>query len=101
MEPGEVVEVAGMAVLGKFNVGKSVSLGIATRIATLGMVSVMTTPKPQPAVLTTKRTLVLGIKAAIVDQPDSKIATEIPRQQPRAKPGRRGMLYHAAALTDA
>jgi len=100
MEPGEVVEVAGMAVLGKFNVGKSVALGIATGIATLGMVSVMTTPKPQPVVLTTKRMLVLGIKVGIIDQPDSKIVTEIPREQLRAKPARRVMLYQAVDLTD-
>ena len=100
METGEVVEVAGMAVLGKFNVGKSVALGIATGIATLGMVSVMTTPKPQPVVLTTKRMLVLGIKVGIIDQPDSKIVTEIPREQLRAKPARRVMLYQAVDLTD-
>src|SRR5437867_6291738 len=100
LEPGEVVEATGMAVLGKFNAGKSVALGIATGIATLGMVSVMTTPKPQPVVLTTKRMLVLGIKVGIIDQPDSKIVTEIPREQLRAKPARRVMLYQAVDLTD-
>lgn len=89
-----------MAVLGKFNVGRSVALGIATGIATLGMVSVMTTPVQQPIVLTTKRFLVLGIKKGIVDSPDSKIVTEIPRSELRAMPAKRVMLYHAVDVTD-
>ena len=100
MQPGEVVELAVMAVLGKFNWGKSMALGIATGIATLGMVSVMTSPKPQPIVLTTKRMLVLGIKVGIVDQADSKIVNEIPRSELRAKPAKRVMLYYAVDLTD-
>lgn len=100
MEPGEVIEATGMAVIGKFNYGKSVALGIATGIATMGMVSVMTTPKQQPVVLTTKRFLVLGIKTGIADQPDSKIVTEIPRSDLRARPARRVMLYQAVDLTD-
>ncbi len=100
MEPGEVVEATGMAVLGKFNVGKSVALGIATGIATLGMVSVMTTPVQQPVVLTTKRFLVLGIKKGIVDSPDSKIVTEVPRSELRAKPAKRVALFIAVDLTD-
>ena len=90
-----------MAVLGKFNVGKSVALGIATGIATLGMVSVMTTPVQQPVVLTTKRFLVLGIKKGIVDSPDSKIVTEVPRSELRAKPAKRVALFIAVDLTDA
>ena len=100
LEPGEVVEVAGMAVLGKFNVGKSVALGIATSIATLGMVSVMTTPVPQPIVITTKRFLVLGIKQGIVDKPDSKIVTAIPRADLRARPAKRVALFIAVDVTD-
>ncbi len=100
LEPGEVVEATGMAVLGKFNVGKSVALGIATGIATLGMVSVMTTPVQQPVVLTTKRFLVLGIKKGIVDSPDSKIVTEVPRSELRAKPAKRVALFIAVDLTD-
>ena len=101
LEPGEVVEATGMAVLGKFNAGKSVALGIATGIATLGMVGVMTTPVQQPVVLTTKRFLVLGIKKGIVDSPDSKIVTEIPRSELRAKPAKRVALFIAVDLTDA
>jgi hypothetical protein len=100
MQPGEIVEASTMAVVGKFNWGKSVALGIATGIATLGMVSVMTTPKPQPVVLTTKRMLILGIKVGIIDQPDSKVVTEIPRSELRARPAKRVALYHAVDLTD-
>jgi hypothetical protein len=100
MQPGEIVEAATMAVVGKFNWGKSVALGIATGIATLGMVSVMTTPKPEPVVLTTKRLLILGIKTGIVDQPDSKLRAEIPRADLRARPAKRVALYHAVDLTD-
>src|SRR3989442_7062528 len=90
MEPGEAVEVAAMAVLGKFNVAKSVALGVATAVATLGMLSVMTSPAPQPVVLTTRRFLVLGIKVGIVDTPDSKIVTAVPRERERDGYGKRG-----------
>jgi hypothetical protein len=100
MAPGEIVEVAAMAVIGKFNYAKSVALGIATGLATLGMVSVMTTPKPQPVVLTTKRMLVLGFKGIIVEEADSKIVNEIPRSELRARPAKRVALYHAVDLTD-
>jgi hypothetical protein len=100
MQPGEIVEVAGMAVIGKFNVAKSVALGVVTGLATLGMFSVMTSPTPQPVVITTRRLLVLGIKVGLVDKPDSKIVTEIPRSDLRAKPAKRVLLYHAVDLTD-
>ena len=100
MQPGEIVEATAMAVLGKFNYGKSVALGIATGIATLGMVSVMTTPKQQPLVITTRRFLVLGMKTGIVDKPDSKIVTEIPREDLRARPAKRVFTYFAVDLTD-
>ena len=100
LQPGEVVEATAMAVVGKFNWGKSMALGIATGIATLGMVSVMTTPKQQPVVATTKRFLILGIKTGLVDKPDSKIVTEIPREQLRALPAKRVFTYMAVDLTD-
>src|SRR5260370_3977413 len=89
-----------MAVIGKFNYAKSVALGIATGLATLGMVSVMTTPKPQPVVLTSKRMLVLGFKGIIVEEADSKIVNEIPRPDLRARPAKRVALYYAVDLTD-
>jgi hypothetical protein len=100
MAPGEIVEVTAMAVIGKFNYAKSVALGIATGVATLGLVSVMTTPKPQPVVLTTKRMLILGFKGIIVEEADSKIVTEIPRSELRARPAKRVALYYAVDLTD-
>src|SRR5437016_2077173 len=53
-----------------------------------------------PSTIRTKRMRVLGIKVGIIDQPDSKIVTEIPREQLRAKPARRVMLYRAVDLTD-
>ncbi len=100
MQPGEVVELAAVSVLGKFNVAKSVALGVATAVATLGLVSIMTTPTPQPVVLTTRRFLVLGIKVGIVDKADSKIVTEVPRADLRARPAKRVALYFAVDLTD-
>jgi hypothetical protein len=100
MQPGEIVEATAMAVLGSFNVGKSVALGIATGIATLGMVSVMTSPKQQPIVVTTKRFIVLEIKTGIVDRPDSKIRIEVPRSDIRAQPAKRVFTYIAVDLTD-
>lgn len=98
-QPGEVIEVVGEAVLGKFNVGKSVALGIATGIATMGLVSVMTSPVAQPIVVTTKRFIVLEIKKGIVDRPDSKIRLEIPRSEIRALPAKLGLTY-SVDLTD-
>jgi hypothetical protein len=95
-----VITTRRFLVLGKFNYGKSVALGIATGIATLGMVSVMTTPKQQPLVITTRRFLVLGMKTGIVDKPDSKIVTEIPREDLRARPAKRVFTYFAVDLTD-
>lgn len=101
MVPGEVVEATGMAVLGKFDVGKSAALAAVTAVATLGMVSVFTVPKPQPVVLTTRRLLVLGIKSGIVDSAESRVVAELPRSELRAMPSKRVMLYHAVDLTDA
>jgi hypothetical protein len=101
LEPGEVIEATSMAAVGKWNVGKSVALAAVTAVATLGMLSVMTVPKPQPLVLTTKRFLILGIKQDLmVEHPDSKIVAEIPRGELRAKPAKRVALYHAVDVTD-
>ena len=100
MEPGEVVEATGMAVLGKFELGKSAALAAVTAVASLGLVSVISVPKPQPVVLTTRRLLVLGIKTGIIDSAESRIVAEIPRSELRATPSKRVMLYHAVDLTD-
>ena len=100
MQPGEIVELAAVSTLGKFNVAKSVALAAATAVATLGMVSIMSTPKAQPVVLTTRRFLILGIKSGLVDKPDSKILTEVPRADLRARPAKRVALYFAVDVTD-
>lgn len=101
MQPGENVEATAMAAVGKWNVGKSVALAAVTAVASLGMLSVMTVPKPQPLVLTSKRFLILGIKQDLmVEHPDSKIVAEIPRSELRAKPAKRVALYHAVDVTD-
>ncbi|SRR5712692_3026655 len=100
MQPGELVEATAMAVIGRWNVGKSMALAAVTAVASLGMLSVMTVPKPQPVVLTTRRFLVLGIKVGIIDQADSKIVTEVPRAELRAKPAKRVALYRAVDVTD-
>jgi hypothetical protein len=101
MQPGEVVEATAMAVVGRWNVGKSIGLAAVTAVATLGILSVYTVPKPQPIVLTTRRFLILGIKQDfMVETPDSKIAAEIPRTELRARPARRVALYHAVDVTD-
>lgn len=102
MEPGEIVEASGMAGIGSMRLGRQAAIAAATAIATAGMVSVMVTPKPQPVVLTTKRFLILGIKVGLVDKPDSKIRTEIPRAELRATRPRRPLLglYKVVELTD-
>jgi hypothetical protein len=100
MEPGEVVEVAAMATVGKMNVAKTAAIAAVTAIATLGTVSVMVTPKPQPVVLSTKRLLVLGMKVGLIDKPDSKITAQMARSELRARPAKRVMLYHQVDLTD-
>ena len=101
LQPGETVEATAMAVVGKWNVGKSAALAAVTAIATLGMLSVMTVPKQQPLALTNRRFLILGIKQdGVVDRPDGKIVAEIPRAELRAQPAKRVMLYHAVDVTD-
>ena len=101
LQPGETVEATAMGVVGKWNVGKSMGVAAVTAIASLGMLSVYTVPKPQPLVLTTKRFLILGIdQDVMVERPASKIVTEVPRSELRARPARRVMLYHAVDVTD-
>ena len=101
LAPDEVVEGAAMAAVGKWNVGKSLALAAVTAVATLGVLSVMTVPKPQPLVLTTKRFLILGIKQDLmVEHPESKIVAEIARRELRARPAKRVALYHAVDVTD-
>ena len=100
VEPGEVVELTTNAVIGSLRLGRQMAIAAATAIATGGLLSVEVTPKQQPVVLTTTRLLVLGMKNTFTDQADSKIRTEIPRADLRAKPARRIALYHQVDLTD-
>jgi hypothetical protein len=100
VEPGEVVEVATTAMVGSLQLGRQVAIGIASAIATVGLLSVTVSPKAQPLVLTTKRLLVLGMKNTLIDQADSKIKNELQRAELRAKPARRIMLYHQVDVTD-
>jgi hypothetical protein len=102
LEPGEQVQAAAMAVVGKWNVGKSMALAAVTAVASLGMLSVMTVPTQQPLALTTKRFLILGIKQDLMtEKADSKIVAEIPMAELRALPAKRVALYHAVDVTDA
>lgn len=100
LEPGEIVEMAAIATIGPARVGRAIAIGAATAIATAGMFSVMVTPKRMPIVLTSKRLLVLGWKGVVSEVPDSKILSEVPRSDLRAKPAKRVMLYHQVDLTD-
>lgn len=101
LQPGETIDATSMGVVGKWNVGKSVALAAVTAVASLGLLSVMTVPKPQPLVLTSKRFLILGTQQDLmVEHPDSKIVAEIPRSELRAKPAKRVALYHAVDVTD-
>jgi hypothetical protein len=101
LEPGEQVQATAMAVVGKWNVGKSMALAAVTAVASLGMLSVMTVPKQQPLALTTKRFLILGMKQDLmVEKPESRIVAEIPKSELRAMPARRVALYHAVDVTD-
>ena|SRR5690348_1042729 len=102
MEPGEIVEASGMASVGSMRLGRQAAIAAASAIATAGLLSVTVTPKAQPVVLTTKRFLILGIKVGLVDRPDSKIRTEIPRSELRATAPRRPLLglYWLMELTD-
>ena len=102
MQPGEIVEAAGIASVGSLQLGRQAAIAAATAVATLGLLSVTVTPKPQPVVLTSRRFLILGIKVGIIDKPDSKIRTEIPRSELRALPARRPILglYWLVELTD-
>jgi hypothetical protein len=62
VEPGEVVELATQALVGSLQLGRQVAIGVATAIATAGLLSVAVSKQPEPIVLTTRRLLVLGMK---------------------------------------
>ena len=100
LEPGEVVEMATIGQIGPARIGRTLAIGAATAIATAGMASVMVTPKRMPIVLTTKRLLVLGWKGTVSEVPDSKIVSQVPRPELRAKPAKRVLLYNQVDLTD-
>src|SRR5260370_17599146 len=74
LEPGEVVEQATQALIGSLQLGRQMAIGVATAIATAGLLSVTVSKKPEPIVLTTKRLLVLGMKNTSIDQPHSTIS---------------------------
>ena len=100
VEPGEVVELTTNAVIGSLRLGRQVAIAAVTAIASAGLLSLEVTPKQQPIALTTRRLLVLGLKNTFTDQADSKIRSEMPRAELRAKPAKQVMLYHQLDLTD-
>jgi uncharacterized membrane protein (UPF0136 family) len=99
VEPGEVVELATQALVGSLQLGRQMAIGVATTIATAGLLSVTVSKKPEPIVLTTKRLLVLGMKNTFIDQADSKIRSEFPRSALRAR-AHRVFTYYALDVTD-
>ena len=100
VEPGEIVEVATQALIGSLQLGRQMAIGVATAIATAGLLSVTVSKKPEPVVLTTKRLLVLGMKNTFIDQADSKIRSEFPRSALRGR-AHRVFTYYALDLADA
>jgi hypothetical protein len=100
LEPGEIVEVATFATLGGAQTGRTLAVAAVSAIATAGLVSVLSSPKLMPIVLTSKRLLVLGYKGIVVEEPDSKILSQMQRSDLRAKPARRVMLYRRVDVTD-
>jgi hypothetical protein len=99
LEPGEVVEQATQALIGSLQLGRQMAIGVATAIATAGLLSVTVSKKPEPIVLTTKRLLVLGMKNTFIDQADSKIRSEFPRGALRGR-AHRVFTYYALDITD-
>ncbi len=100
VEPGEVVELATQALVGSLQLGRQMAIGVATAIATAGLLSVTVSKKPEPIVLTTKRLLVLGMKNTFIDQADSTIRAEFPRSALRGL-AHRVFTYYALDLADA
>src|SRR6266849_5646496 len=100
LEPGEVVEQATQALIGSLQLGRQMAIGVATAIATAGLLSVTVSKKPEPIVLTTMRILVLRMKNTFIDQADSKIRSEFPRRALRGR-AHRVFTYYALDLTDA
>jgi len=99
LEPGEVVEQATQALIGSLQLGRQMAIGVATAIATAGLLSVTVSKKPEPIVLTTKRLLVLGMKNTFIDRADSKIRSEFPRGELRGQ-AHRVFTYYALDVTD-
>jgi uncharacterized membrane protein (UPF0136 family) len=100
VESGEVVEFATQALVGSLQLGRQVAIGVATAIATAGLLSVAVSKKPEPVVLTTRRLLVLGMKNTFIDQADSKIRLEFPRSALRGR-AHRVFTYYVLDLADA
>jgi hypothetical protein len=100
LEPGEIVEVATFATIGGVQMGKTLAVAAVSAIATAGLVSVMTSPKLMPIVLTSKRLLFLDYNGIVVEEADSKIVSQMQRSDLRAKPARRVMLYRRVDVTD-
>jgi hypothetical protein len=100
LEPGEVIELATQALVGSLQLGRQMAIGVATAIATAGLLSVTVSKKPEPIVLTTKRLLVMAMKNTFIDQADSKIRSEFPRSALRGR-AHRVFTYYALDVTDA
>jgi hypothetical protein len=90
LQPGELVELTGVASAGKLRVGKQLAQAAVVAVVTAGTLAAWTTPKKFYVVLTDRRLLFLE-QHSLTGGPTTKLGLELPRaalsvQQVKVKP---------------
>ncbi len=98
LEPGETVEVAAVAQLGKVTARKQVAVAAAAIVISGGMMGAFVVQRKAGIVLTSRRLLVLEANQA-TGRFTGKVLTAVTRDQLRARPSR-SLLTLAYEITD-
>lgn len=98
LEPGESIEVATVAAVGKVSVKRQIATAAITAILTAGTVTAVAYSKKRPTVLTNRRLLFLDANE-MTGRPKEKLVGEISRDGLRAQ-RQRGLLWLKYDLID-
>jgi hypothetical protein len=98
LEPGEVIEVATVAAVGKVSVKRQIATAAITAILTAGTVTAVAYSKKRPTVLTNRRLLFLDANE-LTGRPQEKLVGTIGREGLRAQ-RQRGLLWLKYDLID-
>ena len=98
LEPGETIEVATVAAVGKVSLKRQVATAAVTAVLTAGMVTAVTYAQKRPVVLTNRRLLFLDFNN-LTGKPLEKLVGQVPREGLRAQRDR-ALLWLAYNLID-